>query len=316
MTVLPLPPLRRDSAQGIACLCAGISIFAIQDLILKRLSGDYPLYEAMIFRSLTAIPFLLLLVHFNGGLGTLITPGWRQLVLRGLIMFGAYTCYYLALAALPMATTAALYFSAPLFITLLSVLMLKEQVGLRRWLAVFAGFCGVIIMLRPGSMLFDWARLLAVFSGLCYGLSMVTARSLGNRHSAAALAFYGNAVFLAAASLLALIFGSGAFGHEHHKSLEFFMRGWETPTRYDLMLMMTCGVIAALGLTLLTQAYRIAEANVVAPFEYSALIWSVIYGWIFWRDWPDTTAWIGITVIVGAGLYVLYRERVVQTRTT
>lgn len=309
MTQLPLPPLRRDSARGIGCLVAGIAIFSVQDLIIKQLSGSYPLYEAMIIRSLTAIPFLLALVHFNGGLGTLITPGWRQMILRGFIMFGAYTCYYLALAALPMATTAALYFSAPLFITLLSVLVLKEQVGPHRWFAVIAGFCGVLIMLRPGTELFDWARLLAVFSGLCYGLSMISARSLGTVHSAAALAFYGNAVFLGVALLLALVFGSGSFGHAPHKSLEFFMRGWVAPSQVDLMLMMTCGIIAALGLTLLTQAYRITEANVVAPFEYSALIWSVIYGWIFWRDWPDAVGWFGIFMIVGSGLYVLYRER-------
>ena len=73
--------------------------------------------------------------------------------------------------------------------------------------------------------------------------------------------------------------------------------------------MMGCGVIAAAGLTLLTQAYRVAESSVVAPFEYSAMIWGVIYGWIFWQDWPDMTGWIGISIIVASGLYVLYRER-------
>lgn len=314
MTTMPVPVLRRDSLQGIACLCAGIAVFSIQDLILKKLSGDYPLYEAMIVRSLTAMPLLLGIVHYTSGFKSLLTPGWSQAMLRGLVMFTAYTCYYLALAALPLATTVALYFSAPLFITLLSVLMLKEKVGTRRWLAVAAGFVGVIIMLRPGGMLFDWARIIAAISGLCYGLSMVTARQLGGQHSAAVLALYGNVVFLLGACLFALMFASGNFSHVQHKSLEFFMRGWVSPTRNDLILMMSCGVIAALGLTLLTQAYRVAEANVVAPFEYTALIWGVIYGWIFWRDWPDTTAWIGISIIVGAGLYVLYRERLGQTQ--
>lgn len=82
------------------------------------------------------------------------------------------------------------------------------------------------------------------------------------------------------------------------------------PTAFDLGLMMLCGLIAAAGLTLLTQAYRIAQSNVVAPFEYTALIWGVLYGWIFWQDWPDRTGWIGIAVIVGAGLFVIWRERV------
>ena len=80
------------------------------------------------------------------------------------------------------------------------------------------------------------------------------------------------------------------------------------PSQHDLLLMMACGLIAALGLTFLTQAYRIAQANIVAPFEYSAMIWGVVYGWAFWGDWPDTVAWTGIFMIIWAGIYVLWRE--------
>ncbi|MGB8813649.1 MAG: DMT family transporter [Paracoccaceae bacterium] len=311
MTALTPPPLaRHDSARGIAFLCAGLSVFAVQDLILKLLSGDYPLHQAMVMRSLTAAPLLLMLVHLDGGLKTLFTPGWPRMVTRGLIMFVAYTAYYLALAALPMATTVALYFSAPLMITVLSVFMLREHVSLPRWLAVLAGFIGVIIMVRPGSDLFDWAALLPVISGLTYGLSMIQARTQGTTQTAAALAFHGNAVFLICALMLSAVFGTGAFASEQHKSLAFLLRGWATPTLFDLGLMMACGVIAAAGLTLLTQAYRIAQSNTVAPFEYTGMIWGVLYGWLIWSDWPDTTAWIGIAIIVGAGLFVLWREKV------
>jgi drug/metabolite transporter (DMT)-like permease len=88
------------------------------------------------------------------------------------------------------------------------------------------------------------------------------------------------------------------------------MRGWTQPGLVDLVLMASCGVIAAVALTLLTQAYRVAEANVVAPFEYTALIWSVLNGWIFWREWPDAVGWLGIFIIVAAGTYVFYREQV------
>ena len=149
---------------------AGIAVFSVQDLILKLLSGAYPLHQAMVLRSLTALPLLLLLVHRDGGLGTLFTPNTRAMILRGGVMFLAYTSYYLALAALPMATTVALYFSAPLFITILSVVILKETVGPRRWVALFAGFAGVLIMVRPGGDLFDWAALLPVIAGLTLSL--------------------------------------------------------------------------------------------------------------------------------------------------
>ena len=110
----------------------------------------------------------------------------------------------------------------------------------------------------------------------------------------AALAFWGNAVFLFGALLLSAIFGSGAWEGDAHPSLAFLLRGWVMPTALDLSLMMATGVVAALGLTLLTQAYRIAEASVVTPFEYTAMVWSVIYGWIIWQDWPRVLDWIGI----------------------
>ena len=301
-------PLPGQTAKGIAFLVAGVAVFSVQDLILKLLSGAYPLHQAMLLRSLTAIPFLLLLVHWDGGLRSLATPGTRAMILRGLVMFAAYTCYYLALAALPMATTVALYFSAPLFITILSVFFLAEKVGPRRWIALMAGFAGVLIMVRPGGALFDWAALLPVLSGLTYAISMIAARRLGTTETAPALAFWGNAVFLGGAVLLSLIFGSGTWEGDAHPSLAFLLRGWVMPTALDLALMMACGIIAAVGLTLLTQAYRVAEASVVTPFEYTGLVWSVLYGWLFWRDWPDSTDWAGIAIIVGAGLYILWRE--------
>ena len=138
---------------------------------------------------------------------------------------------------------------------------------------------------------------------------MIAARRMGTVESAAALAFWGNAVFMACACVMAAYFGAGGHVNDSHPSLAFLTRGWITPDAIDLCLMMTCGVVAALGLWLLTQAYRIAAASIVAPFEYLGLIWSVLWGWIFWRDWPDAQGWIGIAIIASAGLCVVMRER-------
>lgn len=305
--------LQRNNARGIACLIAGIAIFSVQDLVLKVISDGYPLHEAMLIRSLSAIPFLLILVQREGGLHTLASAGMRAMGLRGVLNFFAYTFYYLALAALPLATTVALYFTAPLFITALSILFLGEKVTTGRWIALLAGFAGTLIMVRPGSDLFDWAALLPVTSGLFYGAAMVMTRRLGVRDTAPAMAFHSNLVFLFGALALSLVFGRGGFDGSLHESLSFLVRGWVTPTLSDLGLMMTCGLVAAVGLTLLTQAYRMAEATLVAPFEYTALFWGVLWGWLFWSDWPDMVAWIGITVLIGAGLVLLYTDSRTQT---
>ncbi len=294
------------SVTGIVLLCAGLGLFAVQDLILKMMSGSYPLSEAMVLRALTAVPLLYLMVRMTGGRA--FGPGWPRMILRGMVMFFSYSGYYLALPVLPLATTVALYFSAPLMIVVLSVVTLGERVSPQRWVAVLAGFAGVLVMIRPGSTLFEWAALLPVISGMAYATSMIMARVQGARHSAAELAFHGNLVFLACALILALLFGNGAHATEAHPSLAFLLRGWVVPTVRDFALMATCGVIAAIGSSLLTQAYRIAPSASVAPFEYTGLIWSVLYGWLFWSDWPAPATWAGIAIIVGSGLLVLRAE--------
>lgn len=304
------PTLPRSSTLGITCLVAGILVFSVQDMILKFLSGGYPLSEAMVLRSLTAAPILAVFAWRDGGLRTLFTAGIGRMVLRGVVMLVAYTSYYLALPALPIASAVALYFSAPLFITVLSVVWLGERVSLPRWIAVAAGFAGVVVMVRPGATLFEWAALLPVISGLAYGVSMIFARTMGGRETATSMAFWGNAVFLLGAIAMALAFGDGRYAAGAHPSMQFLLRAWVWPSAFDAALMCGCGIIAAMGLTLLTQAYRSTPASVVAPFEYSAMLWGVIWGWLVWRDWPDLMSWVGISIIIGAGLFVLWRERV------
>lgn len=295
--------------RGILALVTGIAIFSVQDLILKLISGDYPLHQAMMLRSLTAVPCLLLITRwFDGSLATLVSPTWPMMLGRGLLNFAAYTAYYLALAGLPMATTVALYFTAPLMIVVMSVVFLKETVSPARWMAVAAGFGGVILMVRPGGALFDWAALLPVFCGAAYAASMILARVMGAKDTAAAMAFWGNLAFLICAAILSLIFGWGGSGEGAHPSLAFLVRGWVWPTPWDFFLMSSCGVIAAVGLTLLTQAYRVAQSSVVAPFEFTFAFWGILWGWLFWGDLPDALGWLGIGIIIAAGVYVLRSE--------
>ena len=295
---------------AVLCLVCGIAIFSVQDLILKQISDRYPLHQAMVLRSLTAVPFMLLITRwFDGTFATLVNRNWPAMLGRGLLNFSAYTAYYLALAALPMATTVALYFTAPLFITLLSVWFLRESVPLNRWIAVLIGFAGVVIMARPGSTLFDWAVLLPIFCGLAYAASMVMARSMGEANSAAAMAFWGNNAFLMCSLGLAAVFGGGSFAETAHPSLAFLTRGWVMPNLTDSLLMCSCGFIAAVGLTLLTHAYRVGQSSVVAPFEFTFAFWGLLWGWMFWGSLPDGLGWVGIAIIVAAGLYVVRSEQ-------
>ncbi len=294
------------TSRGIVALILGIAIFSIQDVILKLLSGDYPLHQAMVLRSLTALPFHVAIVWwFDGRLSTITTPGWWKMLARGLLNFVAYTAYYLGLAYVPMADAVALFFTSPLFITLAAVLFLGERVRLVTAVALAAGFGGVLMVVKPGGEGFDLAAFLPIIGALGYAISMVVARPLGRTESAAAMAFWGNICFLFCALALSAIYGSGAYAGSSHPSLAFMTRGWVTPELSDLLLMSGCGVIAAVGLTLLTYAYRVAPAATVAPFEYSFMFWAVLWGWIFWKDFPDMIGWVGIAVIIMAGLLVI-----------
>ncbi len=303
------PAVFDQRLKGIAFLMLGIAIFSVQDVILKSISGIYPIHQALTIRGLTSVPVLLAMVIVDCGLRGLVSARPVALLVRGAIMFTAYTSFYLALAALPLATCVAFFFTAPLFITILSVLVLGEKVGPIRWAAVGIGFLGVVIMVRPGTEVFEWASLFAIYAGLSYSAAQILARKLGTTERSTVMGFYGNGVFLLGGLVLAAILGGGDFATEEHKSLAFLLRGWVMPTPRDLALMMSCGVIAGLGLVALTQAYRVAPANVVAPFEYTALLWGVLYGWALWGELPLPMTWLGIAIVIGAGLVVLYRER-------
>jgi drug/metabolite transporter (DMT)-like permease len=172
----PLDVTARRNLIGIASLCAGVFIFSIQDAILKGLSGTHAVTLAILLRSLVGLPILLVMVHYEAGLQALKTRNWRLLIGRGLILLVAYTTYYMAIAALPLAEAIALFFISPIFVTLLAALFLHERVSLQSWAAVIAGFAGVLIILKPGTGLFEPAALLSLFSAAAYALSMILAR--------------------------------------------------------------------------------------------------------------------------------------------
>lgn len=295
--------------RGILALVLGIAIFSVQDVILKMLSGTYPLYQAMIIRSLTAVPLLLLTVRWlDGGLATITTRNWGLMLARGLLGFVAYTAYYLGLAALPMADTVALFFTAPLFITLAAAFAFRERIGSMTWLGLAVGFGGMLMIFNPTASLFEPAAVLPVLGALGYALQQLAARALGRTESAAAMTFWSNLTFLACGGALAVLFGPGALEGTGHPSLMFLTRGWQPLPLPDLLLFMACGIIAAVGLLLLTYAYRVAPSSTVAPFEYSFIFWGVLWGWVFWSELPAPTAWSGIALLVAAGILVIRAE--------
>ena len=309
-----MPHLRdRRSLMAIASLCAGVFVFSFQDVVVKTVAGLYPVHEVITIRCLISIPILLAMLHWHGGIRSIISRRAGWLALRGAALMISYTTYYLAFPVLPLASIIALYFTVPLFVTAMAGPVLGEEIGLNRWVATIVGFAGVVVMLRPASGFFEWAALLPVGSALCYGAAALMARRLGATDSAPVMAFYQNLLFLMGALTMAALFGQGGFAGDSRGSLAFLLRAWTVPSWTDFLLMAATGPIAAIGTVLLTQAYRMAEANLVASFEYTGLIWASLWGFTFWGEIPGAATISGAALIIGAGLYMLYGARGGQT---
>lgn len=291
--------------QGILFLCVGVFIFTIQDAIIKQISGSYPVTEVVAIRSLVALPILAGIVQAETGLRAIISPRAGWLTLRAFTFFLSYTTYYLAFPVLPLAEAVALFFTAPLLITMLAGPFLGERIGWHAWLAITVGFAGVIIMLRPGTALFEPAGLLSLLSALLYAAAALMTRRLGIAEKASVMTFYSVWVYLVSAIGLALLLKVAVVPTTSHPSLSFLLRAWNMPGSRDFLLMALCGIIAAIAMTLLTNAYRAAPANVVAPFEYTGLLWLPLWGFVFFAEVPLWTTALGALLIVASGITVL-----------
>lgn len=303
------------AASGIFFILAGVLAMSINDLLIKSLSGGYPLHQIVFIRSAIGIGFSLLLVQLEGGWSILKPKApWLQLC-RALLVVVSNMAYFVAIAALPLANATALFFVAPLFITVLSIPLLGEKVGPLRMGAVLVGFIGVVIMQRPwasaGSL--EVSRiilLLPVFAALTYALMQLLTRRLGATSKASALSVYIQGTFLIVSIGFYLVAGDGHFVEGvDNPSLLFLLRAWVWPQDGDWGPLIGLGLNAAIIGYCVSQAYRMTDAATLAPFEYAGLPLAVLWGWFFWSDLPDLTIWIGMALIIGSGLFVFLREK-------
>tara|TARA_R110002049_G_scaffold29972_2_gene102000 strand:- start:89952 stop:90932 length:981 start_codon:yes stop_codon:yes gene_type:complete len=313
-----------QSRAGLAILfvLAGVAAISVNDMLIKRLSGGYPLHQIVFTRSAVGILLGLALVQMEGGLHLLKTRQPGMHLLRGTLVVISNMSFFLALAVLPLAEATALFFAAPLFITLLSIPILKEKVGPLRLGAVIVGFAGVMIMQRP------WASdaslhasrlvlLLPVLAALTYALNQLMTRKLGVTTKASVLSVYIQLVFIVVSLTFFIVAGDGRFIDSNSAApLQFLLRAWIWPEQGDLWVFAVLGLNVAIIGYCLSQAYRMGDAATVAPFEYIGLPLAVFWGFIIFGDLPSWEVWVGIALILAAGLFVFLRERQKSLRVT
>lgn len=299
----------RNNLLGAICAVGGATCFSINDMAIKFLSDDYALHQIVFLRAIVGLSLTLAIaVPLAGGLAVLRTRRPGMHVARCLCVITVNTLFFLALAAMPIADATALFFVSPLVIAALSVVVLGERVGPWRWAAVAIGLVGVIVMLRPGGGTVQLAALFPLGAALAYATLNLITRSIGGTERAITMAVYTQVGFLTIGAVMGLATGHGRFGGQEDPSLAFLLRGWVWPAPADLPLIVLIGAASAGGAFLLSQAYRVAEAGLAAPFEYIALPLAVLWGITIFGDFPDAIGVAGMVLIAGGGLLLIWRE--------
>lgn len=281
---------------GIGFDLVAVLCFSLVDVMAKWLGQDYPALQIVFFRYFFGLLPVAVFVWHSGGLASLRTRRLPLHVLRASLLFVALTLFFEALQRLPLADAIAVAFTAPLFVTALAGPILGEAVDARRWGAVAFGFLGALIMVQPGSAAFRPEALLVLGSAFAFSLLVTLTRRMTRTETNVALVTYSTLF-------------AGAW------SLPFLPFVWQPPAGEDLKLFALIGLIGGVAAFFVIQAYRHAPVSVLAPFDYTALIWGAIFGWLIWREQPVLEIWIGAAIVAGAGIYITRREAGAARRT-
>ncbi|MDP7150476.1 MAG: DMT family transporter [Paracoccaceae bacterium] len=296
---------------GALCAMAAAVFFSFNDMAIKFMSGGYALHQVVLIRSVVGMSvWLVLVMPFSGGWKVVKTDRLGMHILRGLCVVFANLTFFLGLAAMPLAGAVAIFFVSPLLITVFSVLFLGERVGPFRWGAIVIGFAGVLVMVNPGAGSFQIAALLPILAATGYAFLHILTRKIGGTESAATMLFYIQLTFIVTSILVGLVLGDGRFSGNSHPSLDFLTRAWVVPQVSDWGILVAIGVASSGGGYLISQAYRLSEAAFAAPFEYLAMPLAILFGVLVFGEYPVFRDWVGIALIIGSGLVLLWRESV------
>ena len=270
--------------------CCAVTLFAAMGALVKLLSSNHAAIQIVWARTLGHLLFVLLLFMPRRGFAIMRTQRFGTQMSRSTIQILSTTFFFSALAVVPLAEATTISFLSPLFVILLAAVMLGERITPRRMVAIVAGLIGVVIVMRPGSAVFQWPSLLIVGSATCYALYQVLTRRVGAFDPPETSVVYSALVGTVLASI----------------SVPFF---WTTPTGLrDALALVSVGILGGAGHYLVARALVNAPASVVAPFQYLQLVGAVCFGYFLFDNVPTVHTWIGAAIIIGSGLYIGWNE--------
>ena len=273
-----------------------ILLFTLMDATVIWLGTFYPTTQIMFFRCTVALVPVLAIIYLRGGIGILRTHQKKLHLLRSLMGVAAMGLAFYAFSLMPLAEAVSILHTAPLFMTALSVLLLRETVGIRRWSAVLLGFAGMLLVVRPGSGMLESGSLFMLAAAFLIGCTTIVIRHLSKVDDPVCITFYFTATGVIISS----------FG--------VILQGWTTPPMNDLALLMLVGLLGGLAQYLMTLSYQRLAIAIVSPLKYLTIVFSGGIGYLIWGDIPDLQSLCGIALIITTGLYTLHRELRIKSR--
>lgn len=295
---------------GISLCVFGLFLFSLQDIIIKSFSDTYSVLQIVFIRGVVALVPILIAVRLTSGWRGMFACKPKLLFIRGFFGFFSYLTYYMAIAALPLVEVVTIVFSAPILVTIMAAILLREPVGIRRWLALLVGFVAIVMVVGPSGDIPHLATLLALIAAVAYACSILLTRFVGAGDRPWTITLYAMLSFITGsvvASVLVAVFGALPGGTEN-PALQFLLRPWVMPPIGDGLLMIFLGLNAALAFYCLIKAYWVSPASIVAPFEYTYLIWAALFGYMIWGEVPRTMNVIGVVLLISCSFYIFRKE--------
>ena len=299
-----------QNTKGIFFIMTGMAFFSIQDSLIKYIYEDVALFELYFGRTLIQSIILLSFVLLTKKTIILKTHYPVLTLVRVVCFFFGFSFFYISLTFMTLAMTSALFFSCPFFMSMFAKFFLKEKIGIRRWSAIFVGFIGVLIVLNPSLEEFNFFKLAPVACALCYATSMTITKYTSSKDSIYTQMTWLYIFAIFASIIIFLVSGDGKFNNFSDSTMQFIFREWFTNPAEAWPYVLIMGIVASISFFCVFSAYSIASPSIVSLFEYSYIVWAMLAGYILFETIPVPRTFIGAAIIIGAGFYIYYREKI------
>ena len=305
-----------DNSKGIILVLIAMATFSVHDAIIKFIFTEAALYEIYFGRTFIAALLSAAYLLLTKQKITLKTSYPILSIVRVVLHFLAFSFYFISLTYMSLAVATALYFSTPLFMSILAKLFLKEDIGIRRWLAILVGFIGIFVILNPDLSDFDFKNLLPVICALFYASSMTISKKTADKDNVHTQLFYFYILTVSICLVVFFLSGSGQFNKFDNPTMQFIFRDWFSNPTFTWKYIIVMGILASVAFTCIFKAYTSFSTSITSIFEYSLIIWSVIIGYFLFNDIPTLRTLLGIILVVGAGIFIFIREEIRKQKIT